>query len=46
MAIDFSRVGGNQRSAPIDPRDIFTSLPNKPWTRLRLEQGEVLNESA
>lgn len=44
LAIDFSRVGANRRPAPIDPRDIFTSLPNKPWTRLRLEQGEVLKE--
>ncbi|MDY0909517.1 DEAD/DEAH box helicase [Microbacterium sp. CFBP9034] len=44
MAVDFSRIGASRRPAPIDPRDIFTSLPNKPWTRLRLEQGEVLKE--
>jgi len=26
------------------PRDIFASLPDKPWSRLRLEQGEVLKQ--
>ncbi|MCB1298257.1 MAG: hypothetical protein KDB08_04665 [Microthrixaceae bacterium] len=42
MPIDFTRVGASQRAALIHPRDIFTGLPYKPWPRLRLEQGEVL----
>lgn len=42
MPIDFSRVGAGRRVALVHPRDIFTGLPYKPWPRLRLEQGEVL----
>ena len=26
----------------VRPRDIFAALPNKPWSYLRAEQGEVL----
>ena len=29
MAIDFSRLNGSNRNSPIEPRDIFMSLPNK-----------------
>lgn len=42
MPIDFARLGANKRDTAIIPRDIFAAIPNKPWPRLRLEQGEVL----
>ena len=42
--IDFSRLTESAGSAELDPRDIFTALPHKPWPRLRLEQGEVLKQ--
>lgn len=42
MPIDLKSLG-NRTGAPVtNPRDIFDALPNKPWPRLRLEQGEVL----
>lgn len=42
MGIDLKRIGGRAGAPVTNPRDIFDALPNKPWTRLRLEQGEVL----
>lgn len=42
MPLDLKRINAGQGDKLIDPRDIFNSLPNKPWPRLRLEQGEVL----
>jgi len=42
MAIDLKRLGGRAAAPTTNPRDIFDALPNKPWPRLRLEQGEVL----
>lgn len=42
MPLDLKRINAGQGDKLIDPRDIFNSLPGKPWPRLRLEQGEVL----
>lgn len=42
MPLDLRRINAGQGDKLIDPRDIFNSLPGKPWPRLRLEQGEVL----
>ncbi len=42
MALDLSTLRKSRESKKIHPRDIFTSLPRKPFSRLRLEQGEVL----
>ncbi|SDY62790.1 Replicative superfamily II helicase [Geodermatophilus africanus] len=42
MPLDLKRISAGQGDKLIDPRDIFNALPNKPWPRLRLEQGEVL----
>ncbi|MFD7311017.1 DEAD/DEAH box helicase [Promicromonospora sp. NPDC059942] len=41
MPLDLSKLRA-QQSKKIHPRDIFGSLPNPPFKRLRLEQGEVL----
>lgn len=29
MAIDLSRLNGSNMNSPVEPRDIFMSLPNK-----------------
>lgn len=42
MPIDLSRVNPGRREQLLQPRDIFAALPDKPWPRLRPEQGEVL----
>jgi hypothetical protein len=42
VPLDLKRINAGQGDKLIDPRDIFNSLPNRPWPRLRLEQGEVL----
>lgn len=46
MAIDFSRLNGSSRNAPIEPRDIFMSLPNKKkeYNYPRDVQTEVWNQ--
>lgn len=44
MPLNLSKINRGINENRVDPRDIFASLPNKPWTRLRLEQGEVLKE--
>jgi hypothetical protein len=44
VPLDLSRIHLDGDDKLIDPRDIFASLPTKPWPRLRLEQGEVLKE--
>ncbi|TDL46491.1 helicase C-terminal domain-containing protein [Kocuria rosea] len=42
MVLDLKRLGSGGMGHRLMPRDIFTALPNKPWPRLRLEQGEIL----
>ncbi len=42
MALDWNRIGSSSQQLLIRPRDIFAALPNKPWSYLRAEQGEVL----
>lgn len=42
MPLNLKRINAGRGDKLIDPRDIFNSLPNKPWPRLRLEQGAVL----
>lgn len=42
--LDLTKITPGSGQAHIVPRDIFASLPKKPWPRLRLEQGEVLKE--
>ena len=44
MAIDLSKLSRTNEKVLIHPRDIYTALPNRPWTYLRLEQGEVLEK--
>lgn len=46
MAIDFSRLNGSNRNSPIEPRDIFMSLPNKKkeYSYPRDVQTEVWNQ--
>lgn len=46
MAIDFSRLNGSNRNSPIEPRDIFMSLPNKKkeYNYPRDVQTEVWNQ--
>lgn len=46
MAIDFSRLNGSYRNSPIEPRDIFMSLPNKKkeYNYPRDVQTEVWNQ--
>lgn len=43
MPIDFSKLATDYASTLIEPRDIFASLGNRPWPRLRVEQDQVLN---
>ena len=42
MPLDLKRINADRDENLIDPRDIFNSLADRPWPRLRLEQGEVL----
>jgi hypothetical protein len=42
MPIDLKRINAGKGSRLLQPRDIFAALPEKPWPRLRPEQGEVL----
>lgn len=42
MPINLKSLGNRTGEPVTNPRDIFDALPNKPWPRLRLEQGEVL----
>ncbi|HEU4675299.1 MAG TPA: helicase C-terminal domain-containing protein [Motilibacteraceae bacterium] len=42
MPLDLKQINASQRDQLLDPRDIFNALSNRPWPRLRLEQGEVL----
>src|SRR3954451_13412101 len=44
MPLDWSRIGAGDREPLVRPRDIFAALPNKPWSYLRQEQGEVLED--
>ena len=46
MAIDFSRLNDSNRNSPIEPRDIFMSLPNKKkeYNYPRDVQTEVWNQ--
>ncbi|MGW6032033.1 DEAD/DEAH box helicase [Gordonia terrae] len=44
MPLDLKRINPGKRDALTNPRDIFAALPDKPWPRLRQEQGEVLKE--
>lgn len=42
MTLDWNRIGSSSPQLLVRPRDIFAALPNKPWSYLRAEQGEVL----
>jgi hypothetical protein len=42
LPLNLNRLGASRAVALTIPRDIFSSLPKKPWSSLRLEQGEVL----
>lgn len=42
MGLDWNRIGSASTEPLVRPRDIFAALPNKPWSYLRQEQGEVL----
>lgn len=42
MTLDWNRIGSSTPELLVRPRDIFAALPNKPWSYLRQEQGEVL----
>ncbi|MBG0741834.1 DEAD/DEAH box helicase family protein [Paeniglutamicibacter antarcticus] len=44
MAIDLGKLVPVAAAPLLVPRDIFDALPDKPWSRLRLEQGEVLQK--
>ncbi len=44
MPIDTNSLLGGGGSSLVDPRDIFSALPSRPWPYLRLEQGEVLQK--
>lgn len=44
MPLDWSRVGVRDRQPLLRPRDIFMALPDRPWSYLRQEQGEVLDK--
>ncbi|MEV3961592.1 DEAD/DEAH box helicase [Nocardia sp. NPDC050193] len=44
MPLDLKRINPGGGSRLINPRDIFAALPDKPWPRLRPEQGEVLKQ--
>lgn len=42
MPLDLNRIKTAKTDVLTEPRDIFTSLPRKPWPRLRVEQDQVL----
>lgn len=42
MPLNWDDIGSGTREPLIRPRDIYASLPNRPWPYLRQEQGEVL----
>lgn len=42
MPLDVGKINPGKSSRLIQPRDIFAALPDKPWSRLRPEQAEVL----
>ncbi|MGL5826624.1 MAG: helicase C-terminal domain-containing protein [Nocardioides sp.] len=42
MPLDLNRIKTGKNDVLTEPRDIFTSLPRKPWPRLRVEQDQVL----
>lgn len=42
MPLDLSAINPNAGKNLTEPRDIFASLGNKPWPRLRVEQDQVL----
>lgn len=42
MTLDWTKIGSSSPHLLVRPRDIFAALPNKPWSYLRQEQGEVL----
>lgn len=42
MPINLKTVKAGKGTKLREPRDIFAALPDKPWPRLRPEQGEVL----
>ncbi|MBN6040040.1 DEAD/DEAH box helicase [Amycolatopsis sp. 195334CR] len=42
MPLDWNRIGSTGQQLLVQPRDIFAALPNKPFSYLRQEQGEVL----
>jgi hypothetical protein len=42
VPLDLSKLNSNKTAALSEPRDIFASLPGKPWPRLRVEQDQVL----
>jgi len=44
MPIDLDKINAGKGSKLLEPRDIFTALTHKPWSRLRPEQGEVLKQ--
>lgn len=44
MPLNLKQINMGKRDALTNPRDIFAALPDKPWHRLRQEQGEVLKE--
>ncbi len=44
MPLDWSRVGAGNNKPLLRPRDVYAALPNRPWSYLRHEQGEVLDK--
>ncbi|PZT91584.1 MAG: hypothetical protein DI630_29345 [Gordonia sp. (in: high G+C Gram-positive bacteria)] len=42
MPINLKKINPGKSSHLLQPRDIFAAIPDKPWPRLRPEQGEVL----
>lgn len=44
MPINWDKINADNSAKLLQPRDIFTALPHKPWSRLRPEQGEVLKQ--
>lgn len=44
MPINWDKINADNGAKLLQPRDIFTALPHKPWSRLRPEQGEVLKQ--
>lgn len=44
MPIDLKNINAGRASTLLEPRDIFSALPEKPFSRLRPEQAEVLKE--